>query len=94
MSSSGSIGSFGASSTQQLQQSQRGNFAARMKSDMESALKSSGVDQSKISDIMKQIQDAADKARQSGGSRDSVRSAVQDVLKAARELNTFVSEKV
>lgn len=63
-------------------QSQRGNFFDRMKADMQSALASSGVDQSKISDVMGQIQDALANFMQGGGNGRSSKDTVHDILQA------------
>jgi hypothetical protein len=54
-------------------------FAARMKADFESAARSAGVKDEDIEGLMKQVQEAASSASQSGD-RDAVKNAVDTVL--------------
>lgn len=59
-------------------------FAARFKSRIESAAKAAGVDPSKIPTLESQIQDAIQKAQQSGAGdpRGAVQDAIDGVLKS------------
>lgn len=88
MSAIGSVGSSSLSLIQSLAQqrtdpSSGQGFAAQFKSRFESAAKAAGVDPSKVPGLESQIQDAIQKAQQSGtGNRGAVQDAINSVLKS------------